>query len=349
MFKYLFSWLFVCGLFLLNSSFAYKEIIIENIDWKAVRVIKTVLDGQDFVISSLADVGGSDISTLAKNVWWNTAINWVFFCPEDYSSCGWETYANFERIFLWEWEKFSMYWPDTWPRVVFWFDKSWEPMLFQNNISNMEWYNTDINSENMDEMFFGLGNFPPLLINWENVVNHSSMHLDAKMLSFGTRNFICWNEPKDTVYMWFVGAISVPKLPGYLKENFDCYDALNLDAWQSLGMMYDWNLLTEANRQIMDSWVVIDRETYINLTWEENPIALEPYVPEYFYEPTEADLERVDKIKLAFDLVSEIYWEDMVNELIVEARKLASLDEIKEDYRMRYLVNQMLIYLFSIK
>ncbi len=337
------------GLFFLNSSFAYKEIIIENIDSKAVRVLKVVLDGQDFVVSSLSDVGGEDIATLAKNVWWSTAVNWVFFCPKDYSYCNWQTSSNFERVFLWEWEKFSQYWPDTWARVVFGFDKKWTPMLFQNNISDMEWYNTDINSENMDDMFFGLGNFPALLINWEDVIDESITLLDAKMHASGTRNFICWNEEKDTVHMWFVSFISLPKLPKYLKDNFDCYDALNLDAWKSLAMMYEWATLTQADRKIMDAWVIIDRDTYQDLSWEQNPIALDPYLPEYYYEPTQEDLIRLEKIRYWLDIIVDIYWSEMKTDLIVEARKLASLDVVKQDYRMRYLINQMLIHLFSMK
>lgn len=38
----------------IGSTFAYKELIIENRDGKPIRVIKVVLDGEHYVVSSVA-------------------------------------------------------------------------------------------------------------------------------------------------------------------------------------------------------------------------------------------------------------------------------------------------------
>ena len=113
--KKLIYWLvlsFIC-FFFVNSSYAYKELLIENRGWRPIRVIKVVLDWEHFVVASPAENGWATTEQLAKNVWWDTAINWAFFCPSDYSSCkiNWKrvTHTVSERVYLWDWEKWSMF------------------------------------------------------------------------------------------------------------------------------------------------------------------------------------------------------------------------------------------------
>ncbi|HCY20848.1 TPA: hypothetical protein DIC40_03185 [Patescibacteria group bacterium] len=83
-----------------SFGFAYKELIIQNIDKKPVRVIKVILDGQHYVVSSVAEDGGATLQELTKKVGGDTAVNGTFFCPDDYSSCGGTTHTNSERIYL---------------------------------------------------------------------------------------------------------------------------------------------------------------------------------------------------------------------------------------------------------
>ena len=74
------------SLFLLIFSFltlpsyvsAYQEILIENRGWHAIRVIKVILDGEHFVVASVADEWGETIQSLTKKVWWTSSINWAF-------------------------------------------------------------------------------------------------------------------------------------------------------------------------------------------------------------------------------------------------------------------------------
>gem|GEM_PF-281609 len=80
-----------------------------------------------------------------------------------------------------------------------------------------------------------------------------------------------------------VGGINLPQMPAYLKKNFDCYNAINLDAGSSLGMVYSGFILDQGPRKrIMDAFVVLTREEYIGLT-DTTPAIQTPYVPKNTY------------------------------------------------------------------
>ena len=64
------------------NVFAYKEVLIENRGWKPVRVIKVVLDGQHFIITSLADNWWDTLENLVKKVWWDSGIMGHFFVQQ---------------------------------------------------------------------------------------------------------------------------------------------------------------------------------------------------------------------------------------------------------------------------
>ncbi|MBF0932457.1 MAG: hypothetical protein HXJ92_03585, partial [candidate division SR1 bacterium] len=64
-----------CLFGLTNSSFAYKELMIEERGGHAIRVIKVGLDGEHFVVASPAGLGGATTEELAQKVGGDTAIN----------------------------------------------------------------------------------------------------------------------------------------------------------------------------------------------------------------------------------------------------------------------------------
>ncbi|HCY20849.1 TPA: hypothetical protein DIC40_03190 [Patescibacteria group bacterium] len=85
-------------------------------------------------------------------------------------------------------------------------------------------------------------------------------------------------------------------MPAYLKKNFDCRNALNLDAGNSIGMIYSGFVLDQSNRtRIMDAFVVLTREQYINLT-RITPSNKTPYDAEEQYQLTEKDQQKVKTI-----------------------------------------------------
>ena len=89
----------VCLVFF-GQSFAYREIMIQNLDKRPIRVIKVILDGQDFVVTSLASNGGDTLANLVKKVGGSAGVNGVFFCPDDYNYCGKQTHTISERVFM---------------------------------------------------------------------------------------------------------------------------------------------------------------------------------------------------------------------------------------------------------
>ena len=285
-------WIFGC-------TFAYQEMMIENRWGHAIRVIKVILDWEHFVVSSVAWDGWETIQSLTKKVWWISSINWAFFCPKDYSSCA-TTFSYYERVFKWDWASYSMFWPDTSIRGIFWFTRDGNPMFVQNKISDGDvWLISNINSDRISDLYFGISNFPVLLIEWDDVTAWASAYIDSKLTWKGNRNFICSTKDGKTIYMWVVGTIWVWDMAPYLKKQFWCYNALFLDAWASSAMVYSWKVLTQWSRKLItDAFVVVDRDTFL---WNPSE-AYEPYIPDY--EMTESDREMVH---LFDDLVDEVY------------------------------------------
>ncbi|MDR0608331.1 MAG: hypothetical protein LBG52_08605 [Candidatus Peribacteria bacterium] len=61
--------MFLFFLFLGTSSIsAHQEILIEERGGKAIRVIKVILDGEHFVVTSVAKDGGESLEDLTKKV-----------------------------------------------------------------------------------------------------------------------------------------------------------------------------------------------------------------------------------------------------------------------------------------
>ncbi|MEI6426032.1 MAG: phosphodiester glycosidase family protein [Candidatus Absconditabacteria bacterium] len=286
----------VC-LSLFGQTFAYREILIQNIDKHPVRVIKVILDGQDFVVTSVASNGGDSLSNLVNKVGGTAGVNGVFFCPDDYSYCGKETHSISERVFMGNGADYSTFWPDTSIRMIFGFDKTGSPMLVQNNLGSLQdaglWTNT---TDKIGDVYFGLGNFPVFLLEGEDVMYGYTTYLDAKMKAKANKTFICSTQDKKTVYMGVVGTINLVQMPAYLKKNFGCYNAINLDAGSSIGMVYSGFVLDQGPRKrIMDAFVVLTRDQYIGLT-DTTPAIQSPYIPDEGYQMNDLDHQKVNTL-----------------------------------------------------
>ena len=331
--------------FWINYTSAYQEILIENRGWHAIRVIKVVLDGEHFVVSSVAWLWWETIQSLTKKVWWTSSINWAFFCPKDYSSCD-TTFSYYERVFKWDGASYSQFWPDTSIRWIFGFTQDGSPLFVQNKISDGDvGLVSNINSDRISDLYFWISNFPVLLINWEDVTVWASEYIDSKMTWRWNRNFICSTEDWKTIYMWYVWTMSVRNMASYLKENFGCYNALFLDAGASSAMVYSWNVLSQWSRTLItDAFVVVDRDAYLNLWWtpsEEHT----PYEPDY--QMTEADWEFVNVFDDLVDAIYAKYWKaKFKTQLISMFREAVSKKWLSDSRKAVY--NKVLIYLFTI-
>lgn len=335
-------------LFFVGNVFAYKELLLENRDEKPIRVIKVILDGQHYIVSSVADIWWDTIENLAQKVGWDTAINWTFFCPSDYKECGWVTHSNFERVFLWDWDSYSKTWPNTDVRMIFGFDIEWNPLMVQNNLTEMPWLWSDLNKDKIDNLYFGMSNFTVLLIDWENLVHANQNYFDHKMYSRINRNFICYTQDQKSVYMWVVWWINLFELADYIAKNFDCYNALALDAWYSEAMIYDGNVLARSpRRNIMDAFVVLDREQYIELT-NYQPEQKEEYINKNKYNLTDNDLNIVDVFYNIIDKLIQKEWSSFKRTAIRVIRNAKWMEKFIDNPKRRAIFHELLVRLYTI-
>jgi hypothetical protein len=64
------SFLFLFFVFFFSACFvsAYQEVLIEERGGKPIRVIKVILDGEHFVVASVAKEGGESLEDLTRKV-----------------------------------------------------------------------------------------------------------------------------------------------------------------------------------------------------------------------------------------------------------------------------------------
>ncbi len=331
-----------------GNIFAYKELLLEMRWGKPIRVIKVVLDWEHYVVTSLASRWWDTLENLIKKVWWDTWINWTFFCPADYTSCNKITHSNFERVYLWNWKDYSTFWPNTDVRMIFGFNKDWEPLFVQNKLNETIGLLTLNNTKWINDLYFGMSNFTVLLVDWEDKVVANAMHFDSKMYGSANRNFICSTKDRSTIYMWIVGWVSIPQLATFVKNNFNCHNALALDAGFSEAMVYDGNVIARSNRrQIMDAFVVVDREQYIKLTKHTPPVK-EKYIPQEKYEMTSKDWQMVNVFKGLIDKLIRQEWASFRWTAIRIIRDAKWMEKFRNDLQRRTIFHELLIKLYTI-
>lgn len=348
-------WLFLlfsfCGLW--GISHGYKELMIEERGGRPIRVIKVVLDGEHFVVASPAGLGGETTEALAQKVGGDTAINAAFFCPDDYSNCKINgkrtTHTISERVFMWDGASWSSFWGDTSIRMIFSFDKEGNPFFVQKNSGMHDeglWSNT--NQDRLNDIYFGIGNFPVLLLEGEDVVQAYSKYIDSKMRGSANRNFICSTQDGNTIYMGVIGASSILNLPKYLKTQLWCRNALSLDAGASTAMVYEGKTLDRSSRtRVMDAFVVLNREEYQKLTGlSPAPKSITKIQGYQNYIPTEEDQTKLDAVKAAIEAVYQKYGKSKYKPIFIKMLRSTIANE--QVVAKKWLYNQVLIYLFTI-
>ena len=184
-----------------------------------------------------------------------TAINGVFFCPADYSQCNGDDYTINERFV--NGQDLSFYKKDTGERAVFWWDKDGVPLLHKT------W---KINQNLRGHIFEWLWNFPILYANGIDMLPYyKEVGLyDSKMKAHASRHFICSDKEKKYIIFWRSSWASLEELSPTLQKIW-CWDALNLDAWNSSQFLYNNNKLVSGKRNIIDGFVI---ERKWLSTWE---------------------------------------------------------------------------------
>lgn len=232
-------------LILCIPSITFANTYIEKNVWGyKIKVIQYNLSNQIYDIKIVKTDDATNLWNLLKQNNAITWVNWVFFCPTDYSWCNTtKSFTDNERYI--EWEKFATY-LTTWDRAVFWWTKDKVPFIYQSG---------KINMDNESEIYYWFWNYPLLLSQWENMLEYywDAWLIDAKMRAKATRNFICSDEKKENIYFWLVYDATIDELAWTLRS-FWCYDALNLDAGLSTVFMYNSRYLVwPQKRDILDA------------------------------------------------------------------------------------------------
>lgn len=188
------------------------------------------------------------LSSISRDYWAISSINWVFFCPADYTACGWKNYTINERFV--EWIDYSFY-TDTGERGVFGWDSNTLPFIHQT------W---KISIDLRSNIFEWLGNFPILYANGKNMLEHyHDVGLyDKKMSTSLPRHFICSNREKTEIFFGTSSSTSLDSLAPALYD-IGCWDGLNLDAGASRHFNYNWYELVVGNRKILDWFFIVPK------------------------------------------------------------------------------------------
>jgi hypothetical protein len=238
-------------LYTLTLSCAFANTYIEKVVlWYKFRVIKYDTKDPNFIFKIWVNPNywATDLRTLMEKNNWISAINWAYFCPADYRECGWKDFTDNERYIQWYkiWINST-----TGHRVVFAIDEKNSPFLFQTN---------NINSWREEQIYYWISNFPLLLRDWESKYeDYVNLGLiDSKMKTPMSRNFVCSDYTNNYIFSWYVSNITMEKLPEILLE-FGCWNAINLDAWASNAMIYNWKYIIWPGRNILDG-IIIERK-----------------------------------------------------------------------------------------
>jgi len=242
---------FVTMPLLIWFSFAMQE----RLNTSSHDVIKVTLDWTHKIVVNAVQNGQSPkaVKTFMDEAWGVSAINGAFF--DAYSAN-----KSSDMIAIVNWTKRSVYGDDLWEtRALFWFQYDGTPILATNatrSRGNGNWVNSEFS-----KFQYGLA-MHVLIVNWNNVsYNNSEMNNDKKQWWAATKEFICSTQDKSTVYFWRVYSVTFIWLAEYIQRTFGCYDAIQLDAWWSTAIYYEWEKIAWPGRDVMDAFVVIEDDS----------------------------------------------------------------------------------------
>ena len=234
---------------LLDYSNGSNNFLVMNIplDW-SYKIVVPVVDNYQQPQS---------LQILMQQVWWVSAINGWYFCPDEaaYTRCEGNTTDWLRKS---QGQLFSKRWEDIAPqRAVFGFSQAMKPQRVTNET---RWRSNEENTRDnpmLDEIDNGLM-MPALVENGQNVAQYNDeMNNDTKQWSKGTKMFICTTRNEKNVYMWSVSNVTFTELADVIKNEFDCSYAIQLDSWGTRAIMYEWKHVAWPWRNMMDAFVIV--------------------------------------------------------------------------------------------
>lgn len=243
--------LLICGvLWWTTNAFTVHDNTVIEISLKDYELQTWVGDPIDSVIDQ------------TRKLWASIGINGSFFCPAEsaYRYCGADNSTSSDRIVAGKVD--SKYRDDTGERGVLGVTQDNKAIFVQNN--KWKWYMANTNSGMIDDIYYGISNFPILLDKWVDTTEEYT-HLISKQMNVTTKKwFICSNETGDTIYMGFLKIGSIYELPEYLTSHYGCYYAISLDAGSSSSLVVNDKYRVWPGRKVVDGYVAIPKPEFIN-------------------------------------------------------------------------------------
>lgn len=192
----------------------------------------------------------------------SVGINGSFFCPAEsaYRYCGADNSTSSDRVVAGQ--VHSKYWDDTGERGVLGVTEENKAIFVQNN--KWKWYMANSNSGMIDDVYYGISNFPILLDKWVDTTEEYTHLISKQMNTTSKKWFICTNETGDTIYMWFVTIWSIYELPEFIKAQYGCYYAISLDAGTSSSLVVNDKYRVWPGRKVVDGFIAIPKAEFIN-------------------------------------------------------------------------------------
>ncbi len=236
----------------------------------------------------------------------SVGMNASFFCPAEsaYRYCGADGSTTSDRVVAGE--VYSKYRDDTGERGILWVDENNKALFVQNN--KWQWYMGNSNSGRIDDIYYGISNFPILLDKGIDRTEESPNLISKQMNTASRKAFICTNETGDTIYMWFVKIGSIYEMPEYIKERYGCYYAINLDAGASSALVVNDQHRVWPGRKVADGFVAVPKPEFINPQVEQYKLSIKEkialkaisnlFVEEFMIKGTQHKDETIQKLKL---------------------------------------------------
>ncbi len=279
MIKYI-IWLTIFLISMFWSSYSYHDYVSKQIDSYDINMVRALLDEKTKLKTSIVEnwQKAQTFENLLHKEWAISWINGWFFCPDEkkYSWCTANTTAM-NRIY--NWKLYSQYGKDTWEKWILWVDKNNKILFVQNHMWYIWGYDNNTNKNKFDNLQHGIS-MSILVDNWKNVWIKSSLVNDSKQQKKQDKTFIC-SVDKNIIYFWEVKKVTLKKIWDILVKLW-CKYAIQLDSWWSKTIYYKWKYKAWPGRNIMDAYVLVDKDKQdIDIDYNTKK-AIDNYMNKYF-------------------------------------------------------------------
>lgn len=314
------------------SSLANKY-IEKTVEWYKLKYIQYQIWDSDYTLQVGISDEDTNLMNLTNSYWWITSLNWVYFCPSDYSSCGGYSHTINERYV--EGKKIAPY-NTTWDRVVFAWGEDMTPFIFQTD---------QINPDKELHIYEWFANFPLIMKDWKDMVEYyrDNYLMYDKLRDEVPRHFICWDKEKKNIYFWVIHDIDLDKMWLILSKIW-CHDALNLDAGRSRAFIYNGKYIAGPGRDILDALII--KRKWLNTydIREKTDIVLNRISKLINWKTKEQKIYILEYLRESISkLVQDIYEDNSENIFDEEWKKIWYTLDIKDlrELKKVYLLNSL--------